>query len=91
MILGVLAVGKSCVAIPKLHNHVLAPDSSSFSLSSNMPLLAPSAFGWAPDAKGNVNSTPGRENNVFLKRTTSLDVSQSHLLRRTCFRPHQLH
>ena len=32
MIFGVLAVGKSCVAIPKLHNHVLAADSSSFSL-----------------------------------------------------------
>ena len=60
MIFGVLAVGKSCVAIPKLHNHVLAADSSSFSLSSNMPLMVPSAFGWAPEAKGSVNSTPGR-------------------------------
>lgn len=58
VILCVLAAGKSCVAIPKLHNHVLAADSSSFSLSTNKLLLISSTFVWAPEAKGRVNSTP---------------------------------
>jgi len=48
------------VAIPKLHNHVLAADSSSFSLSSKL-LLISSTFVWAPEAKGRVNSTPAGE------------------------------
>ena len=60
MIFCVLAAGKSCVAIPKLHNHVLAADSSSFSLSSKL-LPISSTFVWAPEAKGRVNSTPAGE------------------------------
>ena len=65
MIFCVLAAGKSCVAIPKLHNHVLAADSSSFSLSSKL-LLISSTFVWAPEAKGRVNSTPAEEKDTSI-------------------------